>query len=54
MSTAGRLLTVGGRFGDCEVVRLLGKGGMGEVYLVRGADGRAMAAKVMSASLCAV
>ena len=50
MSAAGRLLTVGGRFGDCEVVRLLGKGGMGEVYLVRAADGRAMAAKVMSAA----
>ena len=43
------LLTSGGRFGDYEVVRRLGKGGMGEVYLVRdAATGGEFAVKVMA------
>ena len=43
------LLTCGGTFGDYEVVRRLGKGGMGEVYLVRDAKtGGEFAVKVMA------
>ena len=42
------LLAIGGKFGDYQVVRLLGKGGMGEVYLVRDADGDEFAVKVMA------
>ena len=42
------MLTVGGRFGDFDVVRELGRGGMGAVYLVRDpATGEEYAAKVM-------
>ena len=42
------MLTVGGKFGDFDVVRELGRGGMGAVYLVRDpATGGEYAAKVM-------
>ena len=42
------MLTVGGKFGDFDVVRELGRGGMGAVYLVRDpATGEEYAAKVM-------
>ena len=42
------MLTVGGKFGDFDVVRELGRGGMGAVYLVRDPDsGDEFAAKVM-------
>lgn len=42
------MLTVGGKFGDFDVVRELGRGGMGAVYLVRDpATGVEYAAKVM-------
>ena len=37
----------GDMFGDCAVERLLGKGGLGFVYLVRGADGQRYALKTM-------
>ena len=46
---ADSLLACGGTFGDYEVVRRLGKGGMGEVYLVRDAKtGGEFAVKVMA------
>ena len=42
------MLTVGGKFGDFDVVRELGRGGMGAVYLVRDPEtGDEYAAKVM-------
>lgn len=42
------LLKPGGSFGDYEVVRLLGAGGMGAVYLIRGAaSGREFAVKIL-------
>ena len=41
-------LKPGDRFGDCTVVRLLGQGSMGFVYLVRAPDGVQYALKVMS------
>ena len=42
------LLTPGGKFGDFDVVRELGRGGMGAVYLVRDPEtGEEYAAKVM-------
>lgn len=42
------LLEVGGKFGDYEVLKLLGSGGMGEVYLLRTpVDGEFYAAKIM-------
>ena len=44
----GDLLEVGGKFGEYDVLRLLGKGGMGEVYLIRGASGHEYAVKVMA------
>lgn len=37
----------GDRFGDCTVERLLGKGGLGIVYLVRGSDGKQYALKTL-------
>jgi len=37
----------GDMFGDCAVERLLGKGGLGFVYLVRGSDGRRYALKTL-------
>ena len=37
----------GDRFGDCTVERLLGKGGLGFVYLVRGSDGERYALKTL-------
>ena len=37
----------GDRFGDCTVERLLGRGGLGFVYLVRGSDGRRYALKTL-------
>ena len=37
----------GDKFGDCAVERLLGKGGVGFVYLVRGSDGRRYALKTL-------
>ena len=42
-----RLLKEGDRFGDYTVVKLLGKGGMGAVYLMRGASGSEYAVKIM-------
>ena len=42
-------LNPGDRFGDFVVERLLGRGGMGVVYLVRSPDGAPLAVKVMHA-----
>ncbi|MBP5791705.1 MAG: hypothetical protein J6W80_05580, partial [Kiritimatiellae bacterium] len=43
----GDMLEAGAKFGDYTVVKLLGKGGMGEVYLIT--DGNGMyALKLMS------
>lgn len=42
------LLKTGGKFGDYDVLKLLGKGGMGEVYLLRSpTNGEFYAAKIM-------
>lgn len=42
------LLKIGGKFGDYDVIKLLGKGGMGEVYLLRSpTNGEFYAAKIM-------
>ena len=41
------LFNVGDTFGDYTVVRLLGKGGMGAVYLMRGSNGAEYAVKIM-------
>ena len=43
----------GDRFGDCTVERLLGKGGLGFVYLVRGSDGERYALKTLRAEVTA-
>ena len=44
----GSFLEIGGKFGIYDVVRELGRGGMGAVYLVRNPDtGDELAAKVM-------
>ena len=40
-------LRLGSRFGDCRVERLLGKGGVGEVYLVSAPRGEKYAMKVL-------
>ena len=40
-------LKAGDHFGDYVVERLLGRGGMGAVYLVRSPDGSHFAVKVM-------
>ena len=41
------MLKIGGRFGDYTVEALLGQGGMGEVYRIRGENGATFAVKVM-------
>ena len=41
------MLNPGDRFGDYEVVRLLGKGGMGAVYLLENDEGGQVAAKIL-------
>ena len=43
----------GDRFGDCTVERLLGRGGLGFVYLVRGSDGERYALKTLRADVTA-
>ena len=46
------LLNPGGKFGDYTVVRLLGTGGMGAVYLIRGdASGNEFAVKILDPAL---
>ena len=42
-----RMLNPGDRFGDYIVVRLLGKGGMGAVFLLESANGGQVAAKIL-------
>ena len=42
-----RLLEEGDHFGDYTVVKLLGKGGMGAVYLMQGTSGSQYAVKIM-------
>ena len=39
------MIDSGDRFGDYTVVRLLGRGGMGSVYLLANAEGAEVAAK---------
>ena len=41
------MLTPGDRFGDYRVLRLLGKGGMGSVFLLENAEGVQIAAKIL-------
>ncbi len=41
------MLNPGDRFGDYRVLRLLGKGGMGSVFLLENADGVQIAAKIL-------
>jgi len=42
-----KMLSEGERFGDYAVLRLLGKGGMGTVWLLEGTSGRKVAAKIL-------
>ena len=49
VETVGKLLDPGDMFGDYAVEKLLGKGGMGAVYLMRAPDGEQYAVKVMDA-----
>ena len=42
-----RMLNPGDRFGDYTVVRLLGEGGMGSVFLLENAEGAEVAAKIL-------
>ena len=41
------MLQPGDRFGDYKVIRLLGKGGMGAVYLLENDEGARVAAKIL-------
>lgn len=41
------MLNPGDSFGDYKVVRLLGKGGMGAVFLLENAEGAQVAAKIL-------
>ncbi len=43
--------TVSGRIGPYRIKRLLGEGGMGQVYLAEGPDGGQVALKVLAAAL---
>lgn len=42
------MLEVGDKFGSYDVVRLIGQGGMGYVYLLKGSDGRFFVAKILN------
>ena len=46
-----QVLAEGDRFGDCTIVRPLGTGGMGQVYLAKSADGINYALKVLHPDL---
>ena len=46
-----QVLAEGDKFGDCTIVRPLGTGGMGQVYLAKSADGANYALKVLHPEL---